>query len=188
MIPNYNDVTAWLNAQSDQATGATDAVFQVLYSDLRRLARNHMRRENPSHTLSATSLLHEAWFRLDGQHAPQWKNRAHFLAMASTMMRRILVTHAVAKQAEKREAELVSLTLSELEVLDAHEPADVLAVHEALLAFAVMDPRAARMVELRFFGGLSNDEIAEVLEVSLATVKRDWDLARAWLRRELGRT
>lgn len=131
-------------------------MFQALYGDLRRLAPSHMRQENPGHTLSATALLHEAWFRLDAQQVPQWKNRAHFLAMASTMMRRILVT-------------------------------DVVAVHEALLAFAVMDPRAARMVERRFFGGLTNDEIAEVLEVSLATVKRDWDLARAWLRRELGR-
>jgi RNA polymerase sigma factor (TIGR02999 family) len=185
MKPDLAHVTAWLNAQAANAPGATDAVFQALYGDLQRLARAHMRRENPGHTLSATSLLHEAWFRLAAQRAPGWQNRAHFLAMASTMMRRILVSHAVAKQADKRDAELVPLTLSEAAHLGAEQPADVVAVHEALLAFAEVDERAARMVELRFFGGLSNDEIAEVLGVSLATVKRDWDLARAWLRREL---
>lgn len=188
MPPDPAPVTAWLQAPAAaDAPGAADAAFQALYQDLRRLARAHMRRENPGHTLSATSLLHEAWFRVAAQRTPQWQNRAHFLALASTMMRRILVSHAVAKRAEKRDAELVSLTLSEASHLGAAQPADVVAVHEALLAFAQIDPRAARMVELRFFGGLSNDEVAGVQGVSLATVKRDWDLARAWLRRELAR-
>lgn len=185
MQPDLTTVTAWLDAQAAKAPPATDLAFHALYADLRRLAGAHMRRESAGHTLSATALLHEAWFRMAAQHSAEWQSRAHFLAIASTMMRRILVSHAVAKQADKRDAELVPLTLSEAEHLGAAQPPDVTAVHEALLAFAAIDERAARMVELRFFGGLSNDEIALVLGVSLATVKRDWDLARAWLRREL---
>jgi RNA polymerase sigma factor (TIGR02999 family) len=169
---------------------APDDLFEQLYADLRRIARSHMRRENAGHTLSATSLLHEAWFRMAAQDTAGWQNRAHFLAVASTMMRRILVTHAVAKRAAKREGDRISLTLAEagglVDGLVAGPTADVVEVHEALLAFEAVDPRAARTVELRFFGGLQNDEIAEVLGVSIATVKRDWDLARAWLRREMG--
>lgn len=185
MTPDHLDLdlTAWLAQQAADAPGVSDELFSALYADLRRLARSHMRRETPGHTLSATSLLHEAWCRMTDQRLPHWKNRGHFLALASTMMRRILVTHAVAKRADKRHAELVPL--SEAGSLDLAPGADVVAVHEALLAFAALDPRAAKMVELRFFGGLTNDEIAEVQQVSLATVKRDWDLARAWLHRAL---
>ncbi|MEO8280951.1 MAG: ECF-type sigma factor [Ideonella sp.] len=179
------DLTAWLDGQAANAPAATDAAFQALYAELRRLAGAHMRRESAGHTLSATALLHEAWFRMAAQRSAEWQNRAHFLAIASTMMRRILVSHAVAKQAHKRDAELVPLTLSEAELLGVAQAPDVVAVNEALLAFSAIDERAARVVELRFFGGLSNDEVAEVLGISLATVKRDWDLARAWLRREL---
>jgi len=185
METDLQTVTAWLTGQEGKAPPLTDAAFHALYADLRRLAASHMRRENAGHTLSATALLHEAWFRMAAQQTPEWKNRSHFLAIASTMMRRILVSHAVAKQAQKRDAELVSLTLSETEQLGAQQAPDVLAVHEALLAFAAVDERAARVVELRFFGGLANDEAAAVLGVSLATVKRDWEFARAWLRREL---
>ena len=185
MPPDSTTATAWLDAQAAKAPPATDTAFHALYADLRRLAGGHMRRERAGHTLGATALLHEAWFRMAAQHAPEWKNRAHFLAIASTMMRRILVSHAVARRADKRDVELVPLTLSEAEHLGVAQTPDVTALHEALLAFAAIDERAARMVELRFFGGLSNDEVAEVLGISVATVKRDWDLARAWLRREL---
>jgi RNA polymerase sigma factor (TIGR02999 family) len=162
-----------------------DALFAALYTELKGQARAHMRKENAGHTLSATALTHEAWFRLSAQTRTQWQGRSHFLGMASIMMRRILVNHAIAKQALKREAMLVSMTLAEAEAVAGGASAEVVRVHEALLAFEPVDPRAARVVELKFFGGLENEEIAEVMGLSLATVKRDWSLARAWLHREL---
>lgn len=163
----------------------TDALFATLYGELKAQARAQMRKEHAGHTLSATALTHEAWFRLSAQTRTQWQSRSHFLGMAAIMMRRILVNHAIAKQALKREALLVPLTLSEAEAVAGGPSAEVLRVHEALLAFEPVDPRAARVVELKFFGGLENEEIAEVMGLSLATVKRDWALARAWLHREL---
>ena len=179
-------MTQWLSALDGAASQAASRLFELLYDDLRRVARAHMRRESSDHTLSATALAHEAWFRMADQHRTQWKNRSHFLAVASTMMRRILVNHAMAHRAAKRGVELVAVTLSGLEQLGVPPDRDVVAVHEALLAFEAVDARAAKVVELRFFGGLENNEIAEVLGLSLATIKRDWALARAWLHRELG--
>lgn len=179
------DVTVWLRQLGDANPGASSQLFELLYDELRRMARNHLRRENPGHTLSATSLAHEAWFRMAEQSRTQWQNRSHYLAVASTMMRRILVNHELARRANKRDAELVSVTLSGLEQIGAAPDRDLVAVHEALLAFEEVDKRAAKVVELRFFGGLENDEVAETLGVSLATVKRDWAVARAWLHREL---
>jgi RNA polymerase sigma factor (TIGR02999 family) len=184
-MPSPAEVTQWL-AQHDAADPAVaQRLFELLYDELRRLARSQLRREDPGHTLSATALTHEAWFRLSAQTRTQWKNRGHFLAVAATMMRRILVNHAEAKRAAKREADLVALTLSGIEQLAGTPDRDVVAVHEALLAFEALDARAAKVVELRFFGGLEIEEIAEVLGISPATVKRDWTLARAWLQREL---
>jgi RNA polymerase sigma factor (TIGR02999 family) len=145
-----------------------------------------MRREAAGHTLSATGLVHEAWFRLAAHTRTTWADRSHFLAVASTVMRRILVDHALAQRADKRSAELQALSTTLLEQQPATTDPDVLAVHEALLAFETVDTRAARVVEPKFFGGLEVEEIAQVLQVSTATVKRDWALARAWLRRELG--
>lgn len=184
--PSAGDVTQWLQALDGLQPAAASQLFTLLYDDLRRLARSHMRREDSGHTLSATALAHETWFRMAGQTRTQWKNRSHFLAVASTMMRRILVNHAQAQRAAKRETDLVTLTLAGLEQIGAAPDRDLVAVHEALLAFEAVDARAARVVELRFFGGLENTEIAEVLGTSLATVKRDWTLARAWLHRALG--
>jgi RNA polymerase sigma factor (TIGR02999 family) len=186
--PSAAEVTQWLAQIDARDPAVAQRLFELLYSELRRLARSHLRREEPGHTLSATALTHEAWFRLAAQTRTEWKNRGHFLAVASTMMRRILVNHAEARRAAKREAELVPLTLSGLEELGAAPDRDVIAVHEALLAFEAVDPRAAKVVELRYFGGLEIEEIAEVQGTSAATVKRDWTLARAWLRRELGGT
>lgn len=183
--PNPQDVTLWLRQLGDANPGASSQLFEVLYDELRRVARMHLRRENPGHTLSATSLAHEAWFRMADQTRTQWQNRNHFLAVASTMMRRILVNHELARRADKRDAELVSVTLSGLEQIGVAPDRDVVAVHEALLAFEEVDKRAAKVVELRFFGGMENEEVAEALGISLATVKRDWALARAWLHREL---
>lgn len=179
------DVTRWLQQLGDANPQASSALFAMLYDELRRMARSHLRRENPGHTLSATALAHEAWFRMAEQTRTQWRNRGHFLAVSSTMMRRILVNHELARRADKRDAELVPVTISGLEQIGAAPDRDLVAVHEALLAFEAVDPRAAKVVELRFFGGLENEEVAEVLAVSLATVKRDWTVARAWLHREL---
>lgn len=163
----------------------TGALDQSLYEELHRCASAQMRQENPGHTLSATALTHEAWLRMSQQTRTEWQSRSHFLGVAALMMRRILVNHALAKRAAKREAALVPLTLTEAAQVAGGPDADVLRVHEALLAFAQQDERAARVVELKFFGGLELDEIAEVLDLSRATVKRDWALARAWLHREL---
>jgi RNA polymerase sigma factor (TIGR02999 family) len=182
------DVTAWLQARATAGGGEGREVgselFALLYDDLYRMARGQMRKEHPGHTLSATALTHEAWFRMSEQTRTQWAGRSHFLAVASTAMRRILVHHAAAKQADKRAAVLVSLTLGEDVAGPAAAP-DVVAVHEALLALEAIDPRAAKVVELRFFGGMENTEIAEALAISVATVKREWNVARAWLLREL---
>ena len=179
------DVTQWLRQLGDAAPGASSQLFELLYEELRRIARMHLRRENPGHTLSATSLAHEAWFRMADQTRTQWQNRNHFLAVSSTIMRRILVNHELARRADKRDVELVAVTLSGLEQIGAAPDRDVVAVHEALLAFEPVDARAAKVVELRFFGGMENEEVAEALGISLATVKRDWAVARAWLHREL---
>jgi RNA polymerase sigma factor (TIGR02999 family) len=179
------EVTQWLQQLGQANPQASSALFAMLYDELRRMARSHLRRENPGHTLSATGLAHEAWFRMAEQTRTQWRNRGHFLAVASTMMRRILVNHEMARRADKRDAELVAVTLSGLEQLGVAPDRDLVAVHEALLAFEAVDARAAKVVELRFFGGLENEEVADALAVSLATVKRDWAVARAWLHREL---
>lgn len=181
------DVTEWLRQRELGSPGVANQLFELLYQDLRRIARAHMAKEAADHTLSATVLTHEAWFRMAEQSRTAWQNRAHFLSVASTMMRRILINHALGLRADKRLAQQVSLTLTEAQQVALAQDADVVDLHEALLAFEAIDPRAARVVELKFFGGLENDEIAQVLAVSVATVKRDWVVARAWLRRNLDR-
>lgn len=183
--PADEEITQWLSRLHVPTPEAGARLFALLYDDLRRMARQHLRRENAGHTLTPTALAHEAWFRMAGQTRTLWKNRSHFLAVCSTMMRRILVNHELARRAAKRDAELVAVTLSGLEQLAAPSDRDVVAVHEALLAFEAIDPRAAKVVELRFFGGLENHEVAEALDISPATVKRDWAVARAWLHRAL---
>jgi RNA polymerase sigma factor (TIGR02999 family) len=186
LSPPADDTSESAAESAAPTAGDTDRLFSVLYAELKRTAAAHMRKEYAGHTLSSTALTHEAWFRLADQTRTRWQSRTHFLAMASVMMRRILVNHALAKQAAKRDAPLVSLTLTEAQqIAAAPGSADVVRVHEALLAFEPIDPRAAKVVELKFFGGLENEEIAELLDISPATVKRDWALARAWLHREL---
>lgn len=178
-------LTQWLSQFDGPDPAAGQRLFEALYDELRRMARNHMRKENPGHTLSATALTHEAWFRMAEQSRTHWRSRNHFLAVASTMMRRILVNHEVARRTDKRQAEITSASLSGLDEIALPVDRDVLAVHESLLAFEAVDARAAKVVELRFFGGLEIEEIAQVLELSPATVKRDWALAKAWLHRDL---
>ena len=183
------DAAQWLQQLEAGETRSVDQLFAALYSELKCQAVQQMRKESAGHTLSATALTHEAWFRLSEQTRTQWQSRSHFLGMASIMMRRILVNHAVARQAAKRDALLVSLTLSEAAEFAADlaggDGTEVVKVHDALLALEAVDARAAKVVELKFFGGLEVEEIAEVLGIGSATVKRDWALARAWLHREL---
>ncbi|MCV2354876.1 sigma-70 family RNA polymerase sigma factor [Paucibacter sp. B2R-40] len=184
--PACADLSLWLS-KLDPSASANQAneIFAALYSELKRAASAQMRKEPAGHTLSATALTHEAWFRLNEQTRTEWQSRSHFIGVAALMMRRILVNHAVAKQAAKREAELVSLNLTEAAEIGQSINSEVVLVHEALLAFELIDARAAKVVELKFFGGLEIEEIAELLAISPATVKRDWTMARAWLHREL---
>jgi RNA polymerase sigma factor (TIGR02999 family) len=168
-----------------------DDVFPVAYEELRRLAAGYLSRERPDHTLQPTALVHEAYIRLTEQRGVLWRNRSHFLGVAATMMRRILVNHAEAHRAAKRGGGETRVTL-DTSVGGAAEgedgsAVDVLALDTALTALADVDARAAQVVELRFFAGLSIEETAEVLGVSPATVKREWLVARTWLRREVTR-
>ena len=165
---------------------ALDAILPLVYTELRRIAIGRLRLERPGHTLQPTALVHEAYLRLIEQDHVDWKNRAQFFGIAAEMMRRILINHAVAKQAEKRGGDAVKVSLSVVDYLfHNQQDVDILALDQAMRRLAAFDPRKSRLVELKFFGGLSIEEIAEVLEVSHATVEREWAVARAWLYREI---
>ena len=158
----------------------------MVHEELRRIARRCVAGERPGHSLQATALVNEAYLRLVDVQRVHWQNRAHFLAMAARMMRRILVDHARGRLAEKRGGTMQRVTLGDAGAEpSAHDGLEVLALHEALERLAALDPEQARLVELRYFGGLGIEETAEALGVSAATVKREWAVARAWLRREL---
>jgi len=166
---------------ADGAENARAQLQPLVYEELRRIARLYLRRERPDHTLQATALVHEAYLRIIDQRSVDWRNRAQFIGLAATMMRRVLINYARERSAAKRGggAKRVSLTVAEGV---AESPAvDVVALHEALENLEAIDPRKSRIVELKFFGGLTTVEAADVLEVSHATVERDWKLARAWL-------
>ena len=165
----------------------TSLLAEQLYGELHRLAAVYLRGESPGHTLQPTALVHEAFLRLSSQHV-EWQDRAHFLGIAANTMRRILVDHARRRSADKRGGALGAVTIDDnlaSDASDARSPLDVLVLDDALERLAALDPRAARVVELRFFGGLDVEEVATVLEISPASVKRDWSFARAWLAREL---
>lgn len=181
------DVTQLLVAwnQGDQA--ALDQLLPTVYDELRRLARSYLRRERPDHTLQATALVHEAYLRLIDQNQVTWQNRAHFFGIAAQMMRRILVNHALAKKAEKRGGLQHKLSLDEAVSFAQDREVDVVALDDALKTLESLDPQQSRIVELRFFAGLSIEEAAEVLGISPATVKRDWSTAKLWLRREISK-
>lgn len=165
---------------------ALDKLMPLVYSELRRLAGNYLRRERPGHTLQPTALVNEAYLKLIDQRNAKWQNRAQFFGVAAQLMRRILVDHARQHQAEKRGgSDQQRLSITSAERLVAQPQVDLLALHEALNELTTIDPQQGRIVELRFFGGLSIEETAEVLGVGHATVERDWKMARAWLRRKL---
>lgn len=166
----------------DSDAAVRNDVLELLYGALKRQAASHLRRERANHTLCTTALVHESYLRLASQKGA-WQNRDQFMAVASRMMRRILVDHARGRQASKREALMVEL--AEVEGQVRAPGLDLLALDEALDALALEDPRAAQLVELRYFSGLTQDEAAAALSVSMATVARDWTYARAWLFRRL---
>jgi RNA polymerase sigma factor (TIGR02999 family) len=176
-------LVAW--GQGDQQ--ALDQLTPLVYKELRRLAQWHMTRERPGHTLQATALVNEAYLRLVDINRIQWQDRAHFFAMAARQMRRILIDAARKHGNQKRGGDAQKVSLAEgLVVPD--RPEELVAVDEALIALTQIDERRGKVVEMKFFGGLNVDEIAEVLRVSPDTVKRDWKLAKAWLGRELRKT
>ena len=179
-----NRVTALLVAWSKGDERALEALTPLVYDELRRLARSYMRQERSGHTLQSTALVHEAFLRLIDQRV-QWNSRAHFFGIAAQMMRRILVDHAKAQSTAKRGAGALRIELDEGLATAPSRDVDLLALDEALERLTKLDPQRSRIVELRFFGGLSNEESAEVLGVSPATIQRQWAGARAWLFHEL---
>jgi RNA polymerase sigma factor (TIGR02999 family) len=179
-------VTRLLLAWKAGDEAALARLTPVVHDELQRIARRCLRGERAGHSLSPTALVNEAYLRLLGARRTRWQNRAHFLAMAATMMRRVLVEIARARRRQKRGGGAVQVSLTDA-LASTEQPHDVIALDDALVALAAVDPRKSRVVELRFFGGLSVAETAAVLGVSVETVMRDWKLARAWLRRELER-
>ena len=175
------DVTQWLidSARSDKR--ALDQMLPVLYGELHRLAVHYLGREEVGHTLQPTALVHEAYLRLIDQRRADWQNRAQFLGLAAGMMRRILVNHARDRVARKRGGGAAQVSLSMVESPSGQPDVELIALEGALERLAALDPRKSRVVELKFFGGLTTEEIAEVLQVSGATVEREWSFARAWL-------
>jgi RNA polymerase sigma-70 factor, ECF subfamily len=182
--PPPGDVSTLLRAWSDGDQRALDRLTPIVYDELRRLARRYMKRERAGHSLQTTALVHEAYMRLVDYRRMHWQNRAHFLAVSAQAMRRILVDHA-RRHNVKRGAGAEHVSLDAAAVLDAGRSTDFESLDDALNALAEHAPRKARVVELRFFGGLSVEETAEVLHVSPITVMREWKSARAWLYREL---
>ena len=166
---------------------AVSKVMPVVYDELRRLAGRYLRRERPGQTLQPTALVHEAYLRLSKDKKRSWQNRTHFLAIAALSMRQILVERARARGASKRGGAQVRITLDEALAVQRETSIDLVALDEALTRLALIDPQQARIVELRFFGGLTVEEAAEALGISPATVKRGWSVARAWLKRELSK-
>lgn len=178
-------VTQLLERWSGGDRDALEELMPLVYDELRRLARNYLRRERPDHTLQPTALVNEAYMLMVDQRRARWQNRAQFVGVAAQMMRRILVDHARAVGAAKRGGQNFNVPLTEAEDFGRGPDADLLRVHEALERLAAIDSQQARVVELKFFGGLTIEEAAEAMGVSHATIEREWKMARAWLRREL---
>jgi RNA polymerase sigma factor (TIGR02999 family) len=179
------DVTALLRAWRSGDDAARDRLFAVLYADLRRRAGARLRAERPGHTLQPTALVHEAYLRLVDQAHVDWQNRAQFLGVASEMMRRILIDHARGHKMAKRSGQWVKVTIDDGMAGSRPRDIDLLNLDEAMRRLAEFDPRKSRIAELRFFGGLSLEETGHVLDLSVATIERDWQVARAWLHAQM---
>ena len=180
------DITQMLREWSDGNRDALDELLPLVYEELRRQASHYLRRERPDHTLQTTALIHEAYLRLIDQREVNWQSRAHFFAISAQAMRRILVDYARTKHREKRGGDAFNLPLEEAAVMPVEEKSvDLIELDEALTRLAEIDEQEARIVELRYFSGLSTEETAAVLRVSTRTVERGWTMAKAWLLREL---
>jgi RNA polymerase sigma factor (TIGR02999 family) len=185
--PLTNEVTERLIAWSAGDRAAFDHLLPIVYQELRRMAGAYLRQENPGHTLQPTALVHETWLRLIDQTRVNWRNRAQFFGVAAQMMRRILVDHAKAKHREKRGGDAVKLSLDDVVNLSQERVTDLLALNDALDDLSRIDGRKSRVIELRYFGGFSVEETAQILEVSPETVIRDWKMAKAWLYQQIKR-
>lgn len=186
VIPNRpSDATALLQAWGRGDRKALDELIPLVQNELRKLARRQMDRERPGHTLQATALVNEVFIRLIDGKQVQWRNRAHFFAIAARLMRRVLVDSARARHYQKRGGGAAMLSLEEGLTISPERGREIIALDDALTALAKVDPRKSQVVELRYFGGLSVEETAETLQVSADTITRDWRLARGWLLREL---
>jgi RNA polymerase sigma factor (TIGR02999 family) len=184
-MPSPSDITQLLNDWCNGDESALDELMPLVENELHRIASRYMRMEGPAHTLQTTALVNEAYLRLVKQRV-RWQNRAHFYAIASTIMRRILINHARDHQRLKRGGGAIQVSLSEAASMSDEMSAELITLDEALTKYAAVDARKCRVVELRHFAGLSFEEIGEVLGVSTNTARRDWDMARAWLLREIG--
>lgn len=178
-------ITHLLREWRDGNKEAFDDLIQIVYAELHHLAHRYLIREDSGHTLQTTALVNEAWLRLAAQQNSDWQNRAHFFAVAAQVMRHLLVDHARRQQFARRGAGARHLRLDEVAVISPTKSEEIISLHEALDRLAIFDPRKSRIVELRYFGGLSIAETAEVLEISEITVKREWMKAKAWLYQQL---
>jgi RNA polymerase sigma factor (TIGR02999 family) len=185
MTASPKDVTQLLADWSHGDREALDKLMPLVYDELRRVASHYLRRERPGHTLQTTALVHEAYLRLVDQKDVRWENRAHFFSIAAEAMRRILVEHARSHHAAKRGGGGPKLSLDEAVDWPEERAVDLVALDDALTSLTAIDPQKSRIVELRFFGGLTMEEVAQLLGVSLATVERGWRIAKLWLRREI---
>jgi len=180
-------ITDLLQAWSDGDQAALERLMPLVYDELHRLAKRYMRRERSGHTLQTTALINEAYLRLIERSHTRWENRAHFFAISAQLMRQILVDFARTRRSRKRGGEEFQVSLGEALAVPVKRDADLVALDDALRALAAIDERKSRIVELRFFGGLSEEETAEALKISPATVRRDWKVAKVWLLREMKR-
>jgi len=185
MTPSPHQITQLLKDWGNGDQAARDQLMPLVYDELRRMAHQHMRKERPGHTLQTSALVNEAFVRLVDQSEVEWQNRAHFFGIAAQMMRRILVDYARSRGYAKRGGDARQVSLDEVVIVSEERTAEVVALDDALKGLAEFDLRKSKIVELRFFGGLSIEETAEVLAVSPGTVMRDWTLAKAWLRKQI---
>lgn len=184
-VPKQHEITQLLAEWSDGNQSALDELYPLVYDELHRLARRYMSRERQGHTLQTTALINEAYVRLVDQKNVHWANRSHFFAISAQIMRRILIDHARRYAYAKRGGGAQQVSLDEAAAVTRTAGSELLRLDEALKSLAEMDPRRSQVVELRYFGGLNNEEIAGVLNISENTVTRDWNMARAWLHQQL---
>jgi RNA polymerase sigma factor (TIGR02999 family) len=186
-MPQQGDVTQLLAELGHGGRDALDRLLPVVYAELQRIAHRQLQGERSDHTLATTDLVHEAYLKLVGLERIEWKNRAQFFAVAAQAMRRVLVDYAISRRAQKRGGNQRKVPLDEAMLVAEQQADELLALHDALTELEAINPRLARIVECRYFAGMSIEDTAEALGISPATVKRDWTLARAWLHRELSR-